>query len=249
MIKRAFVYGDLLFETMRVKNGDICFADRHFNRLIQSAKILHFETNSLTFDVFKQQIFEKLVNKEDARVRFVLYRKGDGFYVPTSNNVKWNIEIFSPFIGEKICDRLDVFSDCKKFCQQLSNLKSGNALISVMAGLYAKQNHFDDCLILNEYDRITEAISSNVFVVKDENLYTPPLSEGCVDGVMRNIVIEKAKENGIYIIEKPISQDEIQNADEVFLTNAINGIVSVKSFQSKLYSTNFTLRLKSIINF
>ena len=142
-----------------------------------------------------------------------------------------------------------MYSDYKKSCQQLSNIKSGNALIYVLAGLYAKKNHFDDCLILNEHGRIAEAISSNVFIVKGETLYTPPLSEGCVDGVMRKVVIEKANENNIHVNEKAITQNEIQNADEVFLTNAINGITSIKLFQSKTFSTNFTSKLKSIIDF
>jgi len=249
MIERAFVYGDLLFETIRVKDGLICFADKHFKRLLESAKVLKYETDTLTYDIFIQAITGKLAGNKNARIRFILYRKSDGFYTPVSNTIKWEIEIF-PFVEVgKVCERLGVFTEYKKSCQQLSNLKSGNALIYVLAGLYAKQINVDDCLILNEYGRIAEAISSNIFILKDEVLITPPLSEGCVDGVMRKVLLDKAKQHGLEIEEKAIEQHNVMNADEVFLTNAINGIVSVNAFQSKIFSTNFTTNLKSTFDF
>jgi branched-chain amino acid aminotransferase len=249
MISRSFIYGDLLFETIRVMNGDICFADKHFNRLMKSAKLLHFETDSLTYDIFNRQILGKLAGKKDARVRFVLYRNTEGFYIPTSNDIKWDIEIFPLITEGKFCNRLGIFNEYKKSCNKLSNIKSGNALIYVLAGLYARQNNFDDCLILNEHGRIAEAISSNIFIVKGATLYTPPLSEGCVDGVMKHVVIEKAKEHGISAEEITLTQNQLLDADEVFLTNAMNGIVPVNSFQSKTFTTNFISKLKSITGF
>ena len=246
-MERAFVYGDLLFETIKVTNGEICFADKHFNRLIQSAKVLKFETTSLTQEVFIQEILKKLSGKQNARVRFVLYRNSEGFYTPTSNDCKWEIEIFELPEEDRICMRLGIFSEYKKSSNKLSNIKSGNALIYVLAGIYAKQNQFDDCLILNEHGRIAEAISSTIFIVKGGTLYTPPLLEGCVDGVMKHVVIEKAKELGVNTEEIPLTQNQILDADEVFLTNAINGIVPVYSFQAKIFTTTFIAKLKSIL--
>jgi branched-subunit amino acid aminotransferase/4-amino-4-deoxychorismate lyase len=247
MIERAFVYGDLLFESVKVKNGKICFADKHFHRLIQSAKALSFETTSLTQEFFVQEINNNLSGKNDARIRFVLYRNSEGFYTPSSNDCKWNIEIFELPEKDKICNRLGIFSEFKKSCNKLSNIKSGNALIYVLAGIFAKQNQFDDCLILNEHGRIAESTSSNIFIVKGSTLYTPPLSEACVDGIMKHVVIEKAKEHGISAEEITLTQNQLLDADEVFFTNAINGIVPVNSFQTKIFTTTFISKLKSIL--
>ena len=248
MIERAFVYGDLLFETIKVKNGEICFADKHFNRLTQGTKLLHLDTASLNYAVFKQQIIKKLEGKKNARIRFVLYRDSDGFYTPISNDIKWDIELFELPEENKICERLGIFTDYKKTCNKISNIKSGNALIYVLAGLYAKQNQLDDCLILNEYGRIAEAISSNIFIVKGGTLYTPILLEGCVEGVMKQVIIEKAKLHGISVEEIALTQNQILDADEVFLTNAINGIVPVHNFQSKTFATTFISKLKLILD-
>ena len=248
MINRANLYGDLIFETIRVRDGEICHVDKHFNRLIQSSVIMKFETDSFTQDVFVREILSKLEGKKDARVRFVLYRESEGFYTPQSNTVKWDVEVFQLPSDVKICENLGIFNEYKKSCNKLSHIKSGNALIFVLAGLFAKQHHFDDCLILNEHGRIAEAISSNIFIVKGITLYTPPLSEGGINGVMRNVVIESVKEQAWSFEEMALTQNHLLDADEVFLTNAIKGIVSVKQFQSKVFSDHFTNNIKSIIH-
>lgn len=249
MIERAFLYGDLIFESIRIKDGEICFADKHYSRLTRSAELLKFDLSSLCFEIFTEEILKACDGKKDARVRFIMSRDSTGFYTPDSNGIKWMIDVSPLDTSEKICNTLGVFNDYKKPCNDLSNIKSGNALTYVMAGLYAKENGIDNCVILNQHDRIAEAIGSNIFILKGDELITPPLTEGCVEGVMRQVVIELAIYKGIIIDELPINPYELIHADEVFLTNAINGIVPVKSYNFKKYNTTFTSFLRSFTGF
>ena len=130
---------------------------------------------------------------------------------------------------------IDVYPDARKVCDQFSNIKSNNFLPYVMAALYAKNIKVNDCLLLNNFDRIADSTIANIFFIKDAVIYTSPLSEGCVAGVMRRFIIEKFSSK-FAIIEKPFSIDELQNADEVFLTNSIKGIRWVKQFRNTIYS-------------
>ncbi|MFI5222551.1 MAG: aminotransferase class IV, partial [Bacteroidia bacterium] len=220
MTERAFLYGDLIFETIRVRNGDICFIDKHYSRLSRSANLLKFDTTYLSKEIFEEDIRKALGDKKDARVRFLMYRDSKGFYTPETNNSKWEIEIFPLETEQIICGKLGVFNQYKKTRNELSNLKSGNALLHVMAGIYAKENYLDDCLILNQHGRVAETIHSNIFILRGDELVTPPLTEGCVEGVMRQVVIEIALFKGIFLDEIPILPHELIQADEVFLTNA-----------------------------
>ncbi len=247
MMERAFLYGDLLFETIRVYDEKICFIDKHYQRLKRSAELLQFDLKAFSQQIFEQEIQSSLGGIKNARVRFVMYRNSKGYYTPNTNDVKWEVEILPLDVNEKVCKNLGVFNEYKKPCNQLSNIKSGNALVYVMAGLYAKNNKFDDCIILNEHGRIAEVISSNLFLVKGNKLITPPLTEGCVDGVMRKVLIESATEKGIYVEELPLTTNELLQAHEVFLTNSIHGIIPVKSFNLIDYATSFSSTLKTFI--
>jgi branched-chain amino acid aminotransferase len=249
MIERAFMYGDLLFETIKVVGGQICFAQKHYNRLLRGAEILKFDVSQFTYASFNDAILTALGNKKETRIRFTVYRDSQGFYTPKSNTIKWNVDVFELDNQEKVCSKLGVFFEYQKSCNILSSLKSGNALLYVMAGLYAQQHLLDDCIILNQYGRVAEAISSNIFIVKGDRLYTPPLDEGCVEGIMRAVVLETVLSKDIEVHEIPINLKEIEDADEVFLTNAIYGIIPVKSFRLSEYKSTFSMHLKSNIGF
>src|SRR5690606_21319524 len=109
------------------------------------------------------------------------------------NNTAYFVEVF-PLPEPKLSVKIGLYTDNYKPCNELSTIKSGNALLYVMAGIWAKEHGYDDVLILNEHGCVCEATGSNVFVVKDEKVFTPPVSEGCVDGVMRRFVIRQLQE-------------------------------------------------------
>jgi branched-chain amino acid aminotransferase len=249
MIDRAHLYGDLIFETIRVRNGDICFADKHYNRIYRGAELLKYDLTTFNREVFDDEIQKALNGQADARVRFIMQRDADGFYTPSGNNIKWNVQVFPLDTSEKTCEKLGLFTEHAKLCSDLSNIKSGNALPYVLAGIYAKDNGFDDCILLNQHGRIAETIHSNIFVLRGEELVTPPLAEGCVEGVMRQVVIEIAEYKGVFLDEVPIQPHELIKADEIFLTNAINGIIPVKAYNFKKFTTTFASFLRSFTGF
>ena len=117
-----------------------------------------------------------------------------------------------------------------------------------MAGLYKQQNRLDEAFILNQHGFLCESISSNVFVIYDKQIYTPALSEGCIAGVMRNVVMKVAKTNQIPVIEAQINPEVLNEADEVFITNATSGIRWVMGYGKKRYFNEITKSLSSLLN-
>ena len=135
---------------------------------------------------------------------------------------------------------VDIFQDAKKSCDSFSNLKSNNYLPYVMAGLYAKKNKLNDCILLNSFDRVCDSAIANIFIIKNNKVFTPPLAEGCVAGVMRRWLLEKFDLKKVKIFEKSLSVNDLLNADEFFLTNSIYNLRWVKNFRGKNYSNTIS---------
>jgi branched-chain amino acid aminotransferase len=142
----------------------------------------------------------------------------------------------------------DVFDEVTKPVNSLANHKTCNSLVYVMAGIYRKENSLDEVFILNNSGFLCEAMSANVFVVYQKKIYTPALTEGCIAGVMRKVVMKLAKDNKIEVIEAQISPDILIEAEEVFLTNASRGIQWVMGFNSKRYFNEVSKHLLNQLN-
>jgi branched-chain amino acid aminotransferase len=143
---------------------------------------------------------------------------------------------------------IDVFDELKKPSGPFASLKSNNALMQVMAGIARKKKGLDEMLILNEEGYLCEAIAANLFVWYGKVLYTPALSEGCVDGVMRRAIIELTRQEGYEVVEAQIRPEILQEADELFLTNAINGINWVMGYKKKRYFNHLSRQLQDKLN-
>ncbi|MFN4082593.1 MAG: aminotransferase class IV [Bacteroidia bacterium] len=224
-MERAFFYGDLLLETIKVVNAKPLLVSYHYNRLLKSAATLNYKLpDDFNFEKFCNQLQHAIIEaggennfKNQYRLRYILYRKSKGFYLPHENVTDYHIDVFL-FEPNANIERLKVgiYRNQQKASGPLSNLKTGNALVYVMASIWAKQQGFDDALILNEHGRIIEATASNLFWVKNDITYTPPLSEGCVAGVYREFLLNEEK-----ITEKVCSINDLELADEIFITNAL----------------------------
>ena len=138
----------------------------------------------------------------------------------------------------------------KKPINKLSNIKTGNGLLYVMAGLAKQSMKLDECFIINEHGAICESISSNIFVVKNGTIFTPPLGDGCIAGIMRKKIIQLAAEHKILTFENTITSYTIMNGDELFLSNSINGVRWVGQFKQKFFTNKmaqfFTDKLNQI---
>lgn len=253
---RAFRYGDAVFETIRLMNGEILFFEHHLNRLAQSMELLGMNPHDdLTFHNLYLSIRHlDQVNdlKGNGRIRLEVFRNDGGLYTPQTNNVSYLIEVSAlanrKFVLNDAGLKIDLYTEIKKPVSRLSNLKSSNALYYVMAGLYKNKTNSGDCLVLNTDGRIAEAISSNIFLVDGQKIYTPSLEEACVAGVMRQIFIAHFKEQGKEVIEHGVTIDDLLHAEEIFLTDVIHGVRWVGAFRNKRYFNNFSNRLIKEMN-
>jgi len=250
---RAFRYGDGLFETMRWMDGDIRLLSHHVSRLQEGMRMLQLE-HPAAFDAhFIRSRAAELIRKnglegQHVRVRLQVFREGGGLYSPQQNRAGYVMSVAKldpdDVKHRKIGLIVDLFTEFRKPYSELSKLKSSNSLIYVLAGLYRKKNSLDEVLILNQEGFLCESLSANVFIWYDKKLYTPALSEGCVDGVMWKVVIDLALESGLEVIEAQISPAILNQADEIFLTNAVHGVQWVMGYKQKRYFNRISRMLQ-----
>ncbi|SDZ99785.1 aminotransferase class IV [Pedobacter hartonius] len=253
---RAFRYGDGLFESMRMSGGKLKFAELHAGRLQAGMNALKMDGGILFDNYFLKQKTAELCKKnklkDNVRFRLSVYRDADGLYTPDNNKSGYVLEASAmQETGYELNKKgliINVYDEITKPVNKLSNYKTSNSLLFVMAGLYKKQHRLDEAFILNQNGFLCESISSNVFVVYDKQIYTPALSEGCIAGVMRNVVMQTAKANGISIIEAQINPEVLKEAEEVFISNATSGIRWVMGYGKKRYFNEVTKSLSSLLN-
>lgn len=255
---RAFKYGDAVFETLKVVKGNILFLEDHYFRLMASMRIIrmdipmNFTMEFLEAEILKLLTAQSLTNSA-ARVRMTVYRDGQGFYTPGDSSIVYFIEAneLKPSVYKLSSNQMivDLFKDHYIAPQLLSTLKTTNRVLNVVAGIYASENDLDNCLLLNTNKQVVEAINGNIFLVKDGVIKTPPLADGCVKGIMRKQIIALlAKIDDYTLIEESISPFELQKADELFVTNVIQGIVSVTQYRKKSYANIVAEKLVNSLN-
>jgi branched-subunit amino acid aminotransferase/4-amino-4-deoxychorismate lyase len=253
---RGFKYGDGLFESMRFSNGKLKFADLHSDRLQSGMKALRLEGYSQIDSYFLQEKAEELCRRNkilhNARLRLSVFRNGGGLYTPLENKYAYTLEAtpLNSHLYELNPKGLimDVYEDVPKALNILSNFKTSNALLYVMAGIYKEQNKLDEAFILNQNGFLCESVSANVFVVYQKKIYTPALSEGCIAGVMRQVIMDIAKSNNIEMVEAQINSAILKEADEVFLTNASKGVQWVMGINRKRYFNEMSRFLINKLN-
>lgn len=253
---RGYTYGDGIFESMRIMNGKVLNLENHFHRLTEGARVLKMRLPAFySVEFFEKQIDELIkLSKIEAggRVRLSIDRLGGGTYLPDTNEVTYFIEVYP--IEQNIFGlnakgmEIDLFQDIKKTKNQLSNYKTKNGLIYVLAAIAAKEKGLDDMLIVNDNGQILESSHSNVFMVSNGVLYTPSLSDGCLAGTMRMQVINLALKNGLKVYESSILPSNLLVADEVFLTNAVRGITWVGGYRTKRYFNTIARKIVAFLN-
>ncbi|MCM5663598.1 aminotransferase class IV [Galbibacter mesophilus] len=255
---RGLRYGDALFETIRVVNNKIFFWESHYLRLMASMRIMRMEIPmSFTMEFLQQEIERTIqengLESKPARIRITVYRNTGGFYTPENNEITYIIEAVElehPFyiLKDSSCE-VELFKDHYVNSGLLASLKSNNKILNVLAGIFAKENDYDNCLLLNEKKNVIEATNGNLFLVKGNILKTPPISEGCLNGILRKQLIEIIeKSDDLELKEESISPFELQKADELFTTNVISGITSITKYRKKTYGNDKAKQLIGKLN-
>lgn len=254
---RAFLYGDAVFETVKILDNKILFLEDHYFRLMSSMRILRMEIPmNFTMEFFENELLSKakVENIEtSARARITVYRKDGGYYLPENNNVAYEIsvsKIKKPLYEiQKNNYEVDLYKDFYVSKQLLSTLKTTNKLINITGSIYANENGLDNCILINEDKNVIEALNGNIFMLKDGILSTPPISEGCLNGVMRKQILALAKTiENVEVIEAVISPFDLQKADELFVTNVITGIQPITKYRKKEFESNIASQLLTKLN-
>jgi len=255
---RAFKYADAIFETIKVVDGTILFWEDHYFRLMASMRIVRMEIPmEFTMEFLEKEILKLIVAnnlaKSSARIRMTVFRNAPGLYTPEHNDVSYFMEV-KALVEKKytlLSDTcvVDLFKDHYITPQLLSTLKTTNRVLNVISGIFAKENDLDNCLLLNSNKQVVEAINGNVFLVKGTVVKTPPLSDGCIKGIMRKQIIEVISElEGYTVEEASISPFELQKADELFITNVIQGVISVTKYRKKSFMRNIAIKVVASLN-
>lgn len=254
---RAFLYGDGIFETVKIINGKILFLEDHYFRLMASMRVVRMQIPmNFTMEYFEEQILN-LVNTlniaSSARARITVFRNDGGLYLPKSNDISFLINAIvlgntSYSLNTKEYE-VDLYKDFYVTKQLLSSLKTTNKMINITGSIYAHENGLANCLLLNDSKNVVEALQGNIFMVVGKKLITPPVSEGALNGIMRKQILALAKKiEGIEVSEEIISPFDLQKADELFLTNVITGIQPITKYRKKDFVTNLAHLLVQKLN-
>ncbi|WDO13043.1 aminotransferase class IV [Flavobacterium sp. WW92] len=243
---RGFLYGDSVFETVKILDGKILFLEDHYFRLMSAMRIVRMEIPmNFTMEYFEEQLLSLAAAKNlssSSRARISVYRNEGGFYLPKDNNVSFLVTVQplenSVYRIEKEEYEVELYKDFVVAKHLLSTIKSSNRMINVTGSIFADENGYDNCLLINDDKNVIEALNGNLFMLMGNKLITPPISEGCLNGVMRKQILTLAKKiETIEVEETSISPFDLQKADELFITNVIRGIQPITKYRKKEYET------------
>jgi len=227
---RTLMYGEGVFETFRF-NGDLpSRIKKHYARLIEGARLLRLP--QVSYDDFVYNI-KKAVERskhKDLYVKVILLSEGNIDYplIPYKSNLMVVVKPFRPISKEKITLTLSPFRVHSS--NPLLRIKTTNFAEKIIAKRYARDKGYDDTVFLNENGEITETTSANIFWIKGKFMYTPSVDCGLLPGITREAVITEARKQGFNVVEGRFYLEDIKNADLIFVTNALNGIIRVGKF-------------------
>jgi branched-chain amino acid aminotransferase len=254
---RGFLYGDGVFETLKIVNNKILFFEDHYFRLMASMRIVRMQIpNSFTLEYLEEQVLNlaKANNCENsARVRLTVYRNDGGFYLPQTRTVSFLIQV-SPlnethYIISDAMYEVDLYKDFYITKQLLSTIKTTNKMINITGSIFANENDLQNCLLLNNEKNVVEALNGNLFMLIGNKLITPSIEDGCLNGIMRKQVLQVARKiEDIEVLEQLISPFDLQKADELFITNVITGIQPITKYRKKEYKSDLSKVLLKKIN-
>lgn len=245
---RSFLYGDGFFESIRIFNCQIFNKNNHHNRIQYALSKLNLKLEISIDELFLQ--LEVLAKKNKVKLgglaRISIFRNEGGLYTPTTTDCSYlikaepvltNIFELSGGIKTAICDGYI------KPQQPLSSLKSSSALTYVMAALEKKNRGLDELILLNQASNVVEGTNSNIFIVKNDQIITPPIQDGAVNGTMRALLL-----NCFNIHEKTLVESDLIKADEIFFTN-FKGLRWVKHLKNhSQYCSKKSVEINRFLN-
>lgn len=252
---RAFLYGDSVFESIRYQ-GEIMLWSDHYSRLLRAAAAMGFVFSPWwTEDFFRYEI-KKTLNQNklnSARVRLILFREEESIgYGPSVDRCSYLIDIDElpedAYSTQSQGLHIGVFEDAKKYPSPFSFFKSGQSLLYVLAARKARNEAWDEILLLNDSGRVCESSSGNVWVVKDGKIITPPSEENGISGVMRDHLLKRLPELGFEVLENKLTLEDLHLSDEIWISNAVRGVRWVAEWDFRKYTSEMATQVQSFLH-
>ena len=238
-LDRGRLYGDGLFETMRAYSGRVFRLEAHLARLTAGAEQLYLQLPTATEEL--QTAIQKTLKESalaSAYIRLTVTRGVGGHHseldASTPSVTVWVRPLagYPPQLYERGMSAV-LASARRNEYSPLSNLKTVNYLENILARAEARRGDADEALFLNTSGQLAEAAASNLFIVADGCVLTPPIDAGILPGITRACVLELCAAEGIRFTEAPLELHQLREAAEAFLTGSIMEIMPLTSFQGQ----------------
>lgn len=238
----GFLYGDGIFEGIRLYSGNVFKLDRHIDRLFRSAKAILLEMPYTKQEVIDAVCATCRENKlTDAYIRLVVSRGMGALGLsprscsnPQMVIIADQIQLYPQELYDNGLKAITVPTRRNSSAALPPMVKSLNYLNNILAKIEAQNLGYQECLLLNNEGYVAECSGDNVFIVYEGKIYTPPTACGSLSGMTRETVIEVAKEMGYELIEKPLTRYDIWTADECFLTGTAAKLIPLVELDSRV---------------
>lgn len=238
-LNRGFRYGDGFFETIAIVKGTPRFLDQHIGRLKNGANLLQLDVQKiLNLDNIRNRIQAlQTTNKlhEDAKLKLYVWRNSEGLYAPADGNAQYLMIIEkSIYTKTSFINSAGFSNKTYNYPSPVSRFKTMSAMKYVIAGIEMKEKKLDEIIISDHQGFVSETLSSNLFWKNNDTYYTSPLSTGCIEGIMRNWLIDRLRQEGFTVKEKKVKPAELNGSDHIFTTNSM-GIRHIQSIGERTY--------------
>lgn len=258
---RAFVYGDIISETLHACAGRLCFFDAHIKNLVQAMQIAQMNVPQKFLsesEEFKNEISKMLVKNKifkGANVRISVFRSFSEGFEPDNDNTEYSVSIQplnqTGFEFNRQGLAVAVYDKHRKYPTPLCGFDTHENCFLKMAALkFPYKDKVNDVLLLNAEGNLVESVlNGNVFIVKNKAIYTPMLEDGCAKDIMRERVLEVARNAGYGVFsDKHLSLEHLKQADEIFFSSTQNGVNWVGAFETRRFYKTVSQDIATKIN-
>ena len=255
---RALSKGDILFEKVRIHKEHLLFWEEHYLRLMAAMRRIRMDIPMYFTMEYLEREIQKTIDanalEDNASLAILaVYRTGGQSLLPENDEVHFCIEVVSmdqaeyPFLVSPY--EIELFKDYRIGERHISAVTSNHKALQIAGAVYARENAYQNCLLLNHKNMLVGALDANIFLVKEGHIKTPRLEDGCYNGIIRKEILSLASGmEGISVEEAEISPFELQQMDELFLTNTRIGIRSITKYRKKAYQNDTAKQLLDLLN-
>ncbi|KAA5547899.1 aminotransferase class IV [Adhaeribacter rhizoryzae] len=242
---RGFQYNDGFFETLIFHEGKIRFLDDHLDRIKRAMQILSLTPlPHLTASFLQTQVLELIrqnnISSETIRIKINIWRKPGGLFTPESEEAEILITVAPQQPFPAVIGQADFYNGLPNRFTPFSFFKGPYALHYVQASIAKKKAGLDELILLDEQENISECLVSNIFWIKNNQVFTPSLETGCIAGIMRLNILRACQMLKVEVWEGNYSRSDLSEAEAVFTSN-VTGLRPIWAIGQQIFANNHPL--------